>query len=66
MQTTQHSNTRCPVYLHPAACTNPAVVEAIQKHTGLLVIVTPPGTRLAPSKANVVAHKPEPFGGDAA
>ncbi|MDS9878290.1 hypothetical protein RMI40_25970 [Pseudomonas protegens] len=58
--TTQHSPTRCPVYLHPAACTSPAAVEAIQRQTGLLVIAT---TR------RTAAAKPVdlgPFGGDAA
>ena len=65
MQTTQHSTTRCPVYLHPAACTSPAAVEAIQKHTGLLVIVTP-GARLASAKAVTATVDLGPFGGDAA
>lgn len=65
MQTTQHSTTRCPVYLHPAACTSPAAVEAIQKNTGLLVIVTP-GARLASAKAVNAATDFDPFGGDAA
>lgn len=58
--TTQHSPTRCPVYLHPAACTSPAAVAAIQRQTGLLVIAT---TR------RTVTAKPVdlgPFGGDAA
>ncbi|AZC55415.1 hypothetical protein [Pseudomonas chlororaphis] len=61
--TTQHSNTRCPVYLHPAACTSPAAVEAIQRQTGLLVIIN--GRR-----STITAPKPAgdfgPFGGDAA
>ncbi|UQS91701.1 hypothetical protein M5C90_10715 [Pseudomonas chlororaphis subsp. piscium] len=61
--TTQHSNTRCPVYLHPAACTSPAAVEAIQRQTGLLVIIN--GHR-----STITAPKPAsdfgPFGGDAA
>lgn len=65
MQTTQHSPTLCPVYLHPAACTSPQAVDAIQKRTGLLVIVTP-GCRLAPAKADVSGIEPGPFGGDAA
>ncbi|WP_350404334.1 hypothetical protein ABCR88_07740 [Pseudomonas sp. W17] len=58
--TTQHSPTRCPVYLHPAACTNPAAVEAIQRQTGLLVIATT--RRTAATKAADLG----PFGGDAA
>ncbi|NTZ70558.1 hypothetical protein FCI59_04400 [Pseudomonas protegens] len=60
MSNTQHSPTRCPVYLHPAACTSPAAVEAIQRQTGLLVIAK---TR------RTAAAKPVdlgPFGGDAA
>lgn len=61
--TTQHSNTRCPVYLHPAACTSPAAVEAIQRQTGLLVIIN--GQR-----STITVPKPAcdfgPFGGDAA
>lgn len=58
--TTQHSPTRCPVYLHPAACTSPAAVEAIQRQTGLLVIA---------KNRRTAAAKPVdlgPFGGDAA
>lgn len=62
---TQHITSRCPVYLHPAACTSPAAVEAIQKHTGLLVIVTP-GARLVSAKAVTALTDPAPFGGDAA
>ncbi len=65
MQTTQHSPTRCPVYLHPAACTSPQAVDSIQKRTGLLVIITP-GCRLAPAKSDVSGYEPGPFGGDAA
>lgn len=66
MQTTQHSPTRCPVYLHPAACTSPKAVEAIQNHTGLLVIVNtgrPPATLPARS---VKTDDVGPWGGDAA
>ena len=40
MQSAQHlTQARCPVYLHPAAATSPAAVEAIQARTGLLVII---------------------------
>lgn len=63
--TTQHSPTRCPVYLHPAACTSPAAVEAIQQRTGLLVIITP-DRRTAKAAAQPAAFEPGPFGGDAA
>lgn len=59
--TTQHSPPiRCPVYLHPAACTSPEAIDKIQRQTGLLVIAT---TR------RTAAAKPVdlgPFGGDAA
>ncbi|HCL4243134.1 TPA: hypothetical protein N2C49_003040 [Pseudomonas aeruginosa] len=41
MQSAQHTpKVRCPVYLHPAAATSRAAVEAIQADTGLLVIVS--------------------------
>lgn len=63
MNLTQHIPTRCPVYLHPSACTSPAAVEAIQRKTGLLVII---GT----SRRAAAISKPTadlgPFGGDAA
>lgn len=37
---TPHSKsiTRCQVYLHPAAASNPATIAYIQRHTGLKVI----------------------------
>ena len=63
MQTTQHSNTPCRVYIHPAACTSRASVEAIQHQTGRLVIITAPG-RIA--LANQRVDTLTPFGGDAA
>ncbi|AWY39438.1 hypothetical protein DKY63_05785 [Pseudomonas putida] len=66
MQTTQHSNTRCPVYLHPSACSNRAAVEAIQRRTGLLVITTPKGRAAIVESAHTVADSSLPFGGDAA
>ncbi|WP_207815476.1 hypothetical protein [Pseudomonas sp. 50_B] len=58
--TTQHSPTRCPVYLHPAACTSPEAVDKIQRQTGLLVIATT--RRTATAKPADLG----PFGGDAA
>jgi hypothetical protein len=66
MQTTQHSNTRCPVYLHPSACSSRAAVEAIQRQTGLLVITTPKGHTAAVEQASTTSDSPWPFGGDAA
>lgn len=68
MQTTQHSNTRCPVYLHPSVCSSRAAVEAIQRRTGLLVITSPKGRNEAvtPFQVNEVDDTSWPFGGDAA
>lgn len=64
MQTTQHSNTRCPVYLHPAAATSRAAVIAIQQTTGLLVITN---TRSKTRSAHLVDNtETSPWGGDAA
>lgn len=65
MQTTQHSPTRCPVYLHPAACTSPAAVEAIQRRTGLLVIVST-GHRIMATPPLPQLDDQGPFGGNAA
>ena len=66
MQTTQHRNTRCPVYLNPAAITNPAAVEAIQQRTGPLVIINVgrPATALPARSAST--DDTNPWGGDAA
>lgn len=68
MQTTQHSNTRCPVYLHPSACSSPAAIEAIQHRTGLLVITSPKGRTAAAQAVDTTAAAAStgPFGGDAA
>lgn len=66
MQTTQHSNTRCPVYLHPAAATSPAAVERIQRSTGLLVIVNLGRVTMSTAPAVVNADDKGQWGGDAA
>lgn len=68
MQTTQHSDTRCPVYLHPSACSSRAAIEAIQHRTGLLVITTPKGCTRAvmPTSSTTTDEGTWPFGGDAA
>ena len=68
MQTTQHSNARCPVYLHPSTWSNPAAVKAIQHHTGLLMITTPKGRIEAVQPVDIAAADANtwPFGGDAA
>jgi hypothetical protein len=64
MQTTQHRNTPCPVYLHPAAATNRETVIAIQQATGLLVIAN---TRSKPAAAQLIGSvDTSPWGGDAA
>lgn len=65
MNQTQHSSTRCPVYLHPAACTSPAAVDAIQRQTGLLVIITP-GRHAPTATTQPAVDSFGPFGGDAA
>ena len=68
MQNTQRSNPRCPVYLHPSACSSRAAVEAIQHRTGLLIITTPKGRTAAAKPADMVVPDDStwPFGGDAA
>ncbi len=66
MKTTQHSNTRCPVYLHPAACTSPAAIKLIQQRTGLLVIVNLGRPTIALQPASVATNDFGPWGGDAA
>lgn len=62
----QHINTRCPVYLHPSACSSRAAVEAIQHRTGLLVITNPKGRIEAVEPTSTAADSSWPFGGDAA
>ena len=66
MNITQHSNTRCPVYLHPAAATSPAAVERIQRSTGLLVIVNLGRATVAPAPVAVASDDQGPWGGNAA
>lgn len=63
MQTTQHSSTRCRIYVHPVACTSRASVEDIQRSTGLLVIINNP-QRIALTTKH--AETRAPLGGDAA
>lgn len=66
MHTTQHSNTRCPVYLHPAVAISPDAVERIQRRTGLLVIVNLGRATIAPTPAAVASDDEGPWGGDPA
>ncbi len=66
MINTQH-HSPCQVLLHPAACTSPAAVAAIQQRTGLLVIITPKGRAAIIELAHTDASDSSlPFGGDAA
>jgi len=55
--------TRCPIYLHPAAASNPTIIARIQRRTGLRVIVgdSHKTASLLPSSTDF-----GPFGGDAA
>lgn len=62
---TAHSNTRCPVYLHPTAASNPSVVSRIQRATGQLVCITGGRPTLKPTPAPSFDDL-GPFGGDAA
>ncbi|MHB0844733.1 hypothetical protein ACYCGP_18110 [Stutzerimonas nitrititolerans] len=39
MDTARHNTTRCPVFLHPAAATNPRTVASIQQATGQLIVL---------------------------
>lgn len=39
MDTAQHSVTRCPVYLHPAAASNPTTIASIQRATGQVIVL---------------------------
>lgn len=58
---TQHPSARCPVYLHPAAASNPRTVDRIQRATGQLVVIH--GHRV---QLRTTAPDFGPFGGDAA
>ena len=63
MQTTQHNSISCRVYIHPAACNSPSSVDAIQRLTGRLAIITTLGRiELAPQADETTPS----FGGAAA
>ncbi|RMM27249.1 hypothetical protein [Pseudomonas syringae] len=64
MQTTQR-NTRCPVYLHPAAASNLESIATTQHQTGLLLIVQPKSSTAKAAPAPAVDDF-GPWGGDAA
>lgn len=53
MDTAQHSSTRCPVYLHPAAASNPFTVRRIERETGL-------SAQVALRTAQLKKHRPAP------
>ncbi|RIJ12053.1 hypothetical protein DXT77_05865 [Pseudomonas sp. 91RF] len=62
MQTSQHRNTRCPVYLHPSLCTSRGAVEDLQRRTGLLAISSP-HRRTAAATQLITAAASEPAAG---
>lgn len=57
---------RCQVYLHPAAASSPAAIQAIQQQVGLLLIITPKKRRDQVNPAFVITEPFNPWGGDAA
>lgn len=65
MDTAQHSSNRCPVFLHPAAASNPFTVRRIERETGLIAHVT---LRAAQLKRHIrpTFESFGPFGGDCA
>lgn len=65
MDTAQHNSTRCPVYLHPTAATNPAAIASIQQATGQLIVLN--GGRPQLKRNTLPAFEDfGPFGGGAA
>jgi hypothetical protein len=60
---TQQRVTRCPVYLHPAAATNPAVIATIQHATGQLIVLVGGRPQLKQQHARYDGFSP--FGGAA-
>lgn len=65
MLTTQH-NTRCPVYLHPAAASNKACIEEIQRQTGQLFTIGTKNTTAKAARPLPAFDSNGPWGGDAA
>ncbi|WP_192985688.1 hypothetical protein [Pseudomonas sp. EggHat1] len=49
MNHTAPTQPRCPVYLHPAAASNPGHVRAIQQATGTLVVIIGTSPQLHPT-----------------
>lgn len=67
MQQTQHVHPRCPVYLHPAAATNPTAVSQVQRATGQLIVLAGGRALLKQPTTPTPTHPDfDPFGGDAA
>lgn len=64
MDTAQHNSTRCPVYLHPAAATNPRTVASIQQATGQLIVLNGGRPQLKQQHARYDGYSP--FDGGAA
>ncbi|CAM3374437.1 hypothetical protein BZK31_18740 [Pseudomonas floridensis] len=60
MQTTRQL-TRCPVYLHPAACDR-HLIQMIQRQTGQFLVVA----NNRPKASPVIDSHSAPLGGDAA
>jgi hypothetical protein len=62
MQTSQHRNTRCPIYLRPSLCSRRAAIEGLQRRTGLLAISNPL-RRTAATAQFITAAASEPAAG---
>ncbi|MFL1584532.1 hypothetical protein NKZ05_08515 [Stutzerimonas stutzeri] len=65
MDTAQHSSARCPVFLHPAAASNPFTIRRIERETGLTAHVTLRAAQLK-RKIRPTFESFGPFGGDCA
>ncbi len=65
MQTTQHTLTRCPVLLHPAAATNPDAIRAVQQATGRLICIIGGRPQLKPAITLPAFEDFGPWGGAA-
>lgn len=65
MQQAQHSTTRCPVFIHPAAASNPITVQGIQQATGQLVVISRGRPLLKPEPTLPAFENFGPWGGAA-
>lgn len=59
---TAQRNTRCPVYLHPAAASNPDAVRTVQQATGRLIVLAGGRPQLASTPLPVTLPPFEDFG----